>query len=117
MKPTYFTGGTDVVVIGCNPEYADYSNPRGELYGFAPYVCACDDQGNTRMLYLDAVRDESDGYAKAERLANALTARLENLGRLPVAFESWVVGRPVYGSLAYEQYGSYDDLAWEREQA
>lgn len=116
MKPTYFTGGIDIVVVDYNPEYADYSNPRGELYGFAPYVCACDDQGNTRMFYLDTVRDESDGYAKAEYLANALTARLENLGRLPIGFDSWVEGRPIYGSVAYQQYGAAEDIAWERKQ-
>lgn len=117
MKPIFFTGCSDVVVIGYNPENADYDNPRGEQYGFAPCVRAQDKEGNTRVSYLRAERCETEANAKAERMAAALTARLENLGKLPVDFESWVAGRPIYGSLAYQEYGAYDDFAWEREQA
>lgn len=32
-----------------------------------------------------------------------------------VDLQYWIEDRPVYGSLAYEQYGQDDDIAWERE--
>lgn len=113
--PVAFDTQCDVVVVGHNSENADYTNPRGEEYGFSSYVRAIDAQGNTSLLHVATERWERDALEPAERLAAALTVRLEKLGRVPVGFESWVAGRPVYGSEAYELYGREDDLAWERE--
>ena len=109
-----FDAISDIVVIGTDPEAADYDNPRGELYGVSSYVRAVDDSGETRLLYV-ATGQESEVVAKAQTLAERLSARLTNFGKLPVGFDSWEAGRPVYGSAAYIEYGSDDDLAWERQ--
>lgn len=108
-----FDTQSDIVVVDQNSEMADYDNPRGEVYGFAAYVRASNEHGDTRLLYVGTSRDEREVLAKADKLAAALTARLANLGKLPVAFDSWQPGRPVYGSDAYVEYGQYDDLALE----
>ena len=115
MQVTNFIAYTDIVVIGQNPEMADYSNPRGYIYGFAAYVRAESDRGDTRVNRVCTDRWESDALAKADAQAAALNARLA-LGKLPVGFDSWKAGRAVYGSEAYEAYGQADDLAWERNE-
>lgn len=110
-----FFGSSDIVVIGTDAEMADYDNPRGEIYGFAAYVRAANDFGDTRSLTIGTFRSEHEANAAAEKMAAALTVRLEKLGKLPVGFASWAADRPVYGSEAYEAYGQADDLAWERD--
>jgi hypothetical protein len=105
-----FDAVSDIVVIGTDAEAADYDNPRGELYGIASYVRAIDEQGNTKILYV-ATGQESDVVAKAQTLADRLNARLANFGKLPIGFDKWEDGRPVYGSDAYD---SDEEIAWER---
>jgi hypothetical protein len=101
MQIAEFTAYTDIVVIGQNPEMADYDNPQGHIYGFAAYVQAVSEQGDTRILCVGVNRWESDVLAKAVAQADALNVRLA-LGKLPVGFESWREGHPIYGSQAYE---------------
>jgi hypothetical protein len=101
-----------VVVIGRDPELADYSNPRGERYGFAWYVRAANEFGDTRELHVVTTAYEREGEDKVEKLAAALTNRARG-GKLPVGFDNWSTARPVYGSEAYESYGRSDDLAME----
>lgn len=113
MNPTHFDTYTDIVVIGSNPEMADYDNPRGHVYGFAAYVRAVSEHGDTRVLHVATERCERDALAAAEVLAERLNARLHNLGKLPVAFDTWQEGRAVYGSDAYVEYGQADDVALE----
>jgi hypothetical protein len=115
MQVTQFTAYADIVVIGQDSEMADYSNPRGYIYGFAAYVCAVSESGDTRVKSVAVDRSEADAVAKAEAQAAALNARLA-LGKLPVGFDSWEAGRAVYGSEAYQAYGQADDLAWERSE-
>lgn len=117
MQSFTFQAISDIVVIGHDAEYADYDNPRGEIYGSASYVCAANEHGDTRLLHVATERFDSVALAKAEKVAAALTARLEKLGKLPVGFDAWASGRPVYGSDAYVEYGQADDLAWERSEA
>jgi hypothetical protein len=113
MQVTTFTAYSDIVVIGQDAEMADYSNPRGYIYGFAAYVRAESESGDTRIQHFGTGRWEAEVMAKAEAQASALNARLA-LGKLPVGFDSWKAGRAVYGSEAYEAYGQADDLALER---
>lgn len=117
MTPTHFFPATDLVVVGFDPKCADYDNPRGEILGFQACVYAANDRGDTRVFHFPADRFESAAIAKAEKLAAALTVRLEKLGKLPVGFAGWATGRPIYGSDAYVAYGQADDLAWERREA
>jgi hypothetical protein len=114
--PINYVAGSDIVVIGSNPESADMVNPRGEIFGYLPYVRAEDAYGNTKIKYSNVTHHVSVGQrfaeAEAEALAKRLNARLM-LRRMP-DFSQWQDCRPVYGSPAYEEYGQADDLAWEK---
>ncbi len=113
FRITEFRVRTDIVVVGSDPEIADASNPRGELYGFAAYVEAISPWGDIRELYVSTAHREAEALGAADQLAQRLQARLNGLGRAPVGFDSWVAGRPVYGSDAYVEYGADDDIALE----
>ena len=115
MQVTQFTAYADIVIIGQDAEMADYSNPRGHIYGFAAYVCAASECGDTRIKHVVTARWEAEAMEKAEAQASALNARLA-LGKLPVGFDSWEAGRVVYGSEAYQAYGQADDLVLERNE-
>lgn len=108
-----FYARTDVVIIGQNPEMADYDNPRGDLHGFASYVVAANDYGDTREFDVFTSISEREALEPAERLAEALNARFQNFGKLPVGFANWRAGRAAYGSDAYLDYGQADDVALE----
>ena len=116
MQPIEFFAHTDVVVIGTNPEAADYDNPRGSIFGYSAYVVAEDKAGNRRCTHVATSRWEDEALPKAERLAAALNTRLA-LGKLPIGFAAWSDARPAYGSVAYQAYGAYDDLLLERREA
>lgn len=116
MTPISFFAATDLVIVDVNPEMADYTNPRGEILGYAAYVYADSESGDRRRFFVKTSRWESEVLPQAERLAAALNARLAS-GRLPVAFDRWEEARPAYGSDAYVAYGQYDDLMLERREA
>lgn len=118
FHPVEFDVGSDIVVTGYNSESADYDNPRGALHGLRPYIRAIDARGNTMVKYSTKtyhVADEKLAHADAEIVA--ITLRLKLAKRVKPNFASWVVGRPVYGSEAYIEYGQEDDLALERQEA
>jgi len=106
----------DIVVIGRNPEMADYSNRDGLIFGYAAYVEASNDYGDTRELFIYSAVCEDEATAVAAPLAQCLTARFESFGKLPVGFGSWKQGRAVYGSDAWAEYGNDEELAHERRE-
>ena len=120
--PEFFDVYTEVVVVGTNPEMADYDNPRGNLFGEAVYVYAEFSDGSRSEKFFEVVDNFRDrealahSVAKAERLVVGLTARLK-AGKLPVAFSSWGYARPCYGSEAYVAYGAADDIAQEMNES
>ena len=107
MQALTFFAASDIVIIGTNPEMADYDNPRGNIYGESWYVYAENWHGDRRQFWVGINEKE-----RAERLAQALTARMAG-GKLPVAFDRWTEARPAYGSDAYVAYGQAEDLALE----
>lgn len=114
-----FEAASSWVIVGSNPEMADMDNPRGEIIGLSYAVRARNEHGDTweRHVVTGRIGEETALYTKAERLAVALQARLERLGKLPVDAAQWQPGRTVYGSGAYVEYGSDDELALERREA
>jgi hypothetical protein len=115
MKPVEFYASTNIVIVGQNPEMADYDNPRGHIYGHASYVYAEDSRGDRRRLYVCTEHSESQSLEPAKRMAIALNARLK-IGKLPVAFDRWESHYPAYGSDAYQEDGGEEELmAWERK--
>lgn len=111
-----FFAGTDLVVTGYNPENADFVNPRGAIFGSASYVYAENKHGDRVRLYVKTDYSDAVALAAAERLASALNARLA-AGKLPVAFDRWDQARPGYGTVAWQQYGEYDEIMLERREA
>jgi hypothetical protein len=111
-----FAVQSDIVIVGSNPEMADMSNPRGDVFGLAFYVVASNAFGDTKVFPVGTARTTYDGSLeemKATDLAARLTARADG-GKLPVGFAAWQDGRAVYGSDAYVAYGADDDIACER---
>lgn len=102
MNIQTFFAAADLVTIGQDPEMADYSNPRGDIAGYAAYVYAEDINGFRRRMHVKTERYEQDALPNAVAIAAALTARLANYDKDPVNFKNWEEARPVYGSHAYE---------------
>jgi len=111
-----FAVRTDIVVIGRDPEMADYNNRDGSIFGYAAYVEASNDYGDTREFFVCSAVREDEATAEADELAHRLTVRFESLGKLPVGFAAWHQGRAVYGSEAWAEYGNDDELAYERRE-
>jgi hypothetical protein len=110
----HFYGHCDIVVTGTNPENADYTNPRGERYGFQAYVQVANDFGDTRVKTFGVFHSQREAVDFAEKLAATLQTRLDKLGKYPVGFAAWAEGRAVYGSDAYVAYGQAEEVEWER---
>lgn len=114
QTPIHFFAMTDLVVVGTDPEMADYDNPRGEIIRSAAYVVAEDAQGYRVRLHI-RTGFEADVLPKAEREAAGLNARLNNLKKLPVGFGRWEETRPGYGSDAFiESDQGHQDWLEER---
>lgn len=67
---TAFSAGSRYVVIGTNPEMADYDNRRGEIYGLAYYVQASNAHGDTWELdlFTGHLGLDAENAPKAERV-------------------------------------------------
>ena len=87
--PVEFSAMSVLVVHREDPEFADISNPRGEIYGGVYFVVARDAEGNR-------VRKEVASEAVAEKQVKALQTRLDVLKKLPVGFGVWEEWNPVY---------------------
>lgn len=92
INPVFFSIISDIVNLGFHED--------SFIYGYSAYVRAEDAVGRTVLHYVGTERYEEDIVPKAEKLADALNARLK-LGKLPVRFSEWVPGDPLYGSEAY----------------
>lgn len=103
FKPVEFVAYTNLVVIGYNPENADYDHPHGEIIGYASYVAAHDEDGYGYEIHVKTDRWEENAMKPAEYLAKCLNARWARLGKLPCDFNWWSPAAPIYGSKAYEE--------------
>lgn len=91
---------TDIVVIGCNPENADYDNPRGNIYGFCGYILAVAEDGSQWMFeHTHTRRYEIDVLARLNSFANKVQDHLNKGGKLDPT--RWQEVRPAYASEAY----------------
>ena len=105
---------TDVVVVDTNPEFADMSNPRGEIYGDMILVEAFNAAGDTKFLTIGIEQNNGVVSTKAESLATALNRRMAS-GKHPIGFDKWQSGRAIYGSDAWTGYGEAEQLTFERD--
>jgi hypothetical protein len=117
MKAKYETCiGTDIVVIGRDPEMADVDNPRGNIHGYAAYVMISDVSGR-RWVHTKTYtnRWENEARLAAAPFLHAVDTHI-NSGQ-DVRLEFWREVDPVYGSDAYQAQGTEQaTIQWEREQ-
>lgn len=108
---------TDVVVIGTNPEMADYDNPRGHIFGYCGYIIA-DAPDGSRWVFDRTLtkRIESDVFARLDTLVAHMQRAVDNGRKLDP--QHWIESRPCYGSEAYVNGGwAEEDYLLERQEA
>lgn len=92
---------TDIVVIGCNSENADVTNPRGEQVGYCAYLVAeAPDGSRWKHDEYYVARWESEVLEKIAYLEVAANEYLNEGGTLNSTH--WTPIEPCYGSRAYE---------------
>lgn len=111
-KDLYFSVMSEVVVVGCDSEMADYDNPRGNVYETI-FVVVAELSDGRRFVAPGSSANES----AVARMADALVARAAN-GLLPVGFSRWNETQPRYGSDAYlDQNCEAEQILLEKEEA
>ena len=111
QTPLHFFAATDLVVVGQNPEMADFDNPRGDIIRSAAYVVAEDAKGYRVRTHI-RTGFERDVLEEANEQALALNTRLHLFHKLPVGFAAWDPTFPAYGSEAYVESGQGEQDAW-----
>jgi hypothetical protein len=99
----YIEFGSDLKVVGYDPENADFDRPRGEIIKERWYVLATDPLGYRRFW--------EDGYETLEAAESSYV-----LFAPPVV--TWAKAKPMYGSEAYARNAVYYEAeldARERE--
>lgn len=105
---------TDVVVVGHNPENADYDNPRGAIFGFCGYVIAeAPDGSRWEFDRTMTGHFEAEVLARLETFVAYMQWQVKNGRKLDATH--WTPARPCYGSEAYASGGwSHEDAMLER---
>lgn len=101
---------TDVVVMGSNPENADYDNPRGHIYGYRGYLIAIAPDGS-QWVFERTMADllERNVLDRLDTFCAHVQRQIDRGVKLDV--NRWTETRPAYGSEAYANGG------WSREDA
>jgi len=106
----------ECVVIGYNPENADYTNPRGAIYRIqASIVVEAPDGSRWAHYQTRQGHTVSDAEAKVQRLVDNVNAHIQKGGQLDASY--WNPVRPAYMSEAYARGGfEQEKCALERMQ-
>lgn len=107
---------SDLVVVATNPELADISNPRGEIYEAAFSVIA-ETKNGRRWAHDHTFYAKRNDPSGSERVM-ALRARIERAYAAGHKLDQrhWIEIDPCYGSEAYvEQDIEFDRWSRERE--
>lgn len=110
--------GNDLVVVDRDSEFADYDNPRGNIYGEAYYVVIEQQDGSRKRHNRTFVSKTRSGRAAEEARANQLCEAVNNHLRKggKVNENLWTPISACYGSDAYIRNGDEQELIeWERE--
>ena len=101
---------TDIVVMGSNPENADYDNPRGYIYGYRGYLLAIAPDGS-QWVFERTMADlvEQNVFDRLATFCAHVQHKINCGVKLDV--NRWTETRPAYGSEAYANGG------WSREDA
>ena len=104
---------SDLVVVGYDPEFADFENQRGAIvrqhYYVEARVCGCTVEG-VRFQHEHVFEDAAAAQRFADRVLAAFFA-----GRRPDP-ALWGFTGFVYGSEAYQRLGGEQDLiSWEAD--
>lgn len=102
---------SDLVVVGYNPENADYTNPRGAIHGVAAYVVATCPKGyRWSHQWSSTGVIERDQLARAGIMLDRMRAVLDEGGELDEQY--WRPMDPAYGSEAYQIEGVEEERAY-----
>jgi hypothetical protein len=97
----------DIVCVRTDPEFADYDNPRGEIYGSLFYIRATNDRGERKVLSEPSFKTNDE----AGRFLHTLSEYSPNT-------KDWAAIQPMYGSDAFirddGEYGLMDDEERDR---
>jgi hypothetical protein len=95
---------TDQVVLGTNPENADYDNPTGNIYGWQAFVIVEAKDGSrwTHVQTRVAYRSD-DAERKVRSLVDRVNAAIGD--GIELNPDLWIPSRPVYMSEAYIREG------------
>lgn len=115
MNKLTVCAGTDIVVIGQDPEMADYSNPRGDIHGHCAYVVV-DAPNGRRWVHRKTFtsRWEDDALALIAPLLHSIESHLVAGGTIREEF--WTETDPAYGSEAYVNGGYEAQRAYQERQ-
>lgn len=116
---SYADVGATYVVIGRDPEMADYDNPRGEIIRPAYFVTVTHADGSrlqhVRTFVARQRISPCPQEARAQQLADAVNRHLAAGKKLNPAH--WQKIRAEYGSDAYiREGGEQDEIEAEREE-
>ena len=101
----------DVTVVCCDPEMADYSNPRGEIYGDRFFLRVSNGLGQAYTT-----RYYPDHYKTMESAAHRLALLIEAGTVNPHSNAKLHLDSPVYGSRKWAEHGEADELMWEKKE-
>lgn len=85
-----------ISVVGSNPEYADFANPRGEIFATCYYVDVTNSTGERFVELLGAISE-----SEAEHRLEIAKDSILRCGLDPRTHESFRPGSDVYGSRQY----------------
>lgn len=102
---------SDITVVGIDPEMADYSNPRGELYGDRDFLRVSNAQGRVYVTKYYPVH-----YKVMESAAFRLSVLIETGDVDPHHCPKLHRGTPVYGSKEWAEHGEADEVMWEEKE-
>jgi len=111
-KPRAVELTSEICVVDCNPEFADITNPRGEITGHIYQAQTCINGGE---IYTHFKRFTEAEKPQALAFVDKVNDALEAGEKLNMAH--WHYHRDAYGSDAYiANGGELELMQWEREQ-
>ena len=95
-----FSVASEYVVVGTDPEFAEFDNPRGEIIQERFFMVAEDAEGYRRVWGSEVSSEAAEMVFQ----------------HFAPAVSEWPLGRPSYGSAAYMESGAeLDQLRYEME--
>ena len=103
IKPEQVFIECELRIVGTNPESADYTNPRGDIYADVFMLGVYLNDGEI-YRHFKTYRDEEKCFLFLEKVQDAVNDGKE------LNMEHWKYNRLAYGSEAYQKQGGEEEL-------